>query len=346
MRRGDSVFSGQLAQRHLRHHVGDDTLGEDLADGRVGNARETQMHRPVVDRLQDFKLVGRRRSPGIFFQPAVQLRHGAGQAGEVVELAVIGGFAVIGCVVQDELLGGRQFIALDVFRNHVDLPDVRGGVGAGGTFKRGGEADVGRGCFVDLLQAAISRIGIEDVAELAGDQPLIVAGRGPAEDLVGHGFVLQLRQVFDGGDGRFAVEHDIFVFVLDAAAEAPDGGAIGHAAVQLGAHADADGNAGGFVDGAPAFEQIVISLGAIGITGVRPEGDVVVAGIGNIAVGVGVPGIGDRQVGGGGAGAGALAVHLGCGFVDVPQVVQAIDEGGGREEDFDDAVAGAGVNLG
>ena len=119
------LFRALFTQSYLGGHVSDDAFGEDLADGGVGDAREAEVHRPVVDGLQDLEFVGRLRTPGIFFQPAIQLGNRAGVAGEVVEFAMVGRFAVILSVVQDELLGGCQFIALDVFGNDIDLPDMR-----------------------------------------------------------------------------------------------------------------------------------------------------------------------------------------------------------------------------
>ena len=203
------------------------------------------------------------------------------------------------------------------------------------TQEGGRKANVGGAGRVDLLQAAVGGIGVEDEADFAGDQRLVIAGAVPAEDFVGHGFVLQLRQVIDRGDRFFAMKDDHPVFVLNAAAKAPDHFAVGHFAVDFRADADADGDAGCFIDGAPANEQVFVGCRSIRIAGFRPELDVIVAVVEPIAGDKAVKEVAIGQVGYGCTEMMPFAKLSGRLRVDVAQIVQTGEKRGGRGRQFE-----------
>src|SRR6266516_2242600 len=345
LRLGHGVLGGH-AVGGVGHHVRDHEGGEDLALGRVGGARVADVDAPALRVLEQRELVGWLRAEGVVVEPAGQLLPGGGvlERGEVVQLGVVGDVVRLVGQRQQELLGGVHLLGElgdDVAAHHV-LGDQR----RLGAPQRRPEEDVVGHRRVGALRAAVGGDRVEDVVELARDQPLVVGGGGPAEDLVGHALLEQLGHVVDRVDHLGGVDHHVLLRVLDRPAERPHQAPGRHVGVDLLRHADADRDALAPLELGAAAEQLVIGGGPVRQADLAPEALAVVARVGRPGVPEAVVLVGGR-VEAGELGEANLVAVLADGLLDdVADVDHARLQRRRRHDPLDQVVALAGVDLG
>src|SRR5215218_5021017 len=139
----DRLGGSLLAAGGARHNVRDDRKSENFTNGSVCRAWPAEVDGPLVGGLQHSEFVRRLRSVGIVVEPTplrLKLRGKIRKGREVVELALVGGFAVVRNKVKDEFL--RRVGILRIRRNLVVENSVAVGprpLGSGRPLQRGAE---------------------------------------------------------------------------------------------------------------------------------------------------------------------------------------------------------------
>src|SRR6266545_3335020 len=181
LRRLRRVLRRRLVARHPGEHGGKDEGVERLVDRGGGVARVADVRRPLEDVPEHLVLVRRLRLR-VVRDLLGDVRDRRREAGEVVELALLEGFAEGVDVVDEELL--RPLLVLGEVPDGVAVHHVLGREPVGRPLERGHELDLLRHLRVFLLGGARHRDGVEDEGELAGQDAAVVRRRIPGEDLV------------------------------------------------------------------------------------------------------------------------------------------------------------------
>ena len=152
------------------------------------------------------------------------------------------------------------------------------------TFQRRGDLNLLRHLGIVLLRQSGHGNGVLHEGGLTRQDRAVVRGRIPGEDFRRLALTIQLANVLDGVDRLLGVQRDLTRFVLLGAAEGPEDGPRGHVGIQLLREPDSDRIAEFLLDPLPADQEVVVRVGSVRESDLRPEVLAVVARIGHEGV--------------------------------------------------------------